>query len=210
MTDVQEQMEYELRESIRLHDLRNHAVNDLVKSAYKRYYRKQIVEGGSLPKVLQMAVAHIGIESFAGETRGRKKDTTRWFVTVSAKDNIDVFQFFNQMQKCVKKQKLQGSGKYVIEQRSESDQDPYGWHLHWLVQFDTQSSKSVIIQQVAQCFQKYISGTNYVDCRPIYSDEDWTAKQKYIEGGKKEDKMSKVEKDRLLRKKYKLPEIISY
>lgn len=202
--------EFEHLQRIRLSDLRNQAVNDLIKTAYKRYYRKAIQETQALPVVLKLAVEQIGVESFSGETRGRKKDTLQWFITISGKDPIDHSLFFRQMEKCIKKQKLQGSGYYVLEQRSEGDQDPYGYHIHWLVHFETTSSKSVIVQQVAQCFQKFIAGSNYVDCRPIYSQEDWDAKKKYISGEKKPDKLAKVAKDVILRNRFGYPHLLSY
>lgn len=205
-----EELEFQLRQNVRVNDLRDQAVNDLIKSAYKKFYRKKIAEAMPLPYALQQVVNEVGVESFVSETRGRKKDTTRWFITISAKDNIDHCAFMKQMEKCVKKQKLQGSGKYVLEQRAEEQQDPYGWHIHWLVQFESQSSKATIVQQVYQCFARFVAGANYVDCRPVYSDEEYDVKLRYIGGDKKADKMAKVEKDRVLRKKYSIPDIISY
>lgn len=192
-------------------DIRRKALDDVLMQAAKRMWRKKLAagEGGVFAEYLMQRIG-LTTDDFVGETRGRKKDTTRWFVTISAKDPVDHYQFWQQMKKCVKKVKIQGSGMYVIEQRSEMDQDPYGWHIHWLVEFETQSSKAVIIQQVYQCFQRFLAGSNYVDARPVYTDEDWEAKRKYISGEKKQDKMGKVEKDRFLRKKHGYPEIISY
>lgn len=192
--------------------LRDQAMNDLIKQAFKRYYREVIQSGdvSKLPFKLQLAVKEVGVETFVSSTKGRKKDTSDWFITISAKDPVDPVKFFEQMSKCVKKAQLRGKGSYVLEQRSEADQEPYGYHIHWMVHFDTQSSKSVIVQQVYQCFTKYLAGKNYVDAIPCYTPEEIAAREKYIRGEKKLDKMAKVEKDVLVREKLKIPRVVEH
>lgn len=94
---------------------------------------------------------------------------------------------------------------YSLEQRSEGDETPHGWHIHWRVEFDTYSSKSIYIQQIYQCFQKYVGDQAAIDMKP------WNDNQpKYIRGEKISDKMGRVEKDKILRTKFLIPPFITY
>lgn len=184
---------------------------DLIRSAARRMYRAQVESGKIEYADLKIAVDLIGAEHFKSEKRGRKSQTLMKFVTISAKDNIDVHQFWKQMEKCIKKSKLRYKRcSYVLEQRSEGDQEPYGWHIHWLVEFEATSSAAIISQQVYQCFTKYLGGANYVDVKDVYDEEQYQQKMKYITGSKKEDKMGKVKKDVELRNKKQIPHIITY
>lgn len=185
------------------------AYDDVIVSAYKRYYRKQVQTGVYTNKALQKVVEKIGEDCFV-QTRGRKKDTNMYFITISAKDGVDYYQFWSQMTKCIQKSSLKGSGMYVLEQRSEGEQDPYGFHIHWVVTFSSTTAKSVIVQQVYQCFSKYLAGPNYVDVRPLYEASECEAKRQYILGTKCELKMPKVLKDRIFRAKHNIPEYFSY
>lgn len=210
-TSEQEEMMAGLKRTNRLSDIIEAARIDLIRSAARRMLRAQIESGNIMYADLKEAVSVIGAEHFKPQKVGRKSQSAMKFITINAKDNIDVHQFLQQMEKCIKKQKLQAKrASYVIEQRSEGDQDPYGWHIHWLVEFDTTTSSSVIIQQVAQCFQRFIAGSNYVDVKDVYDDDQWSQKMSYIMGTKKADKMPKVEKDRVLRASLRLPQIFSY
>lgn len=195
----------------RVNDMRKQALADLIRSAYRRHYRNLLSdEAAKLPLELQIAVDDIGREAFVSDPRGRKKDTRRWWITISAKDPVDHYKFWTQMQKCIKKAQLKGVGKYVLEQRSEPDQEPYGWHIHWLVEFEQQSSKAVITQQVYQCFKTYLSGANYIDVKGVYTDDEWSAREMYMSGHKKPEKMGKVQQDQILRQKYGYPDIICH
>lgn len=192
-------------------DIVKSARHDLIRSAARRMYRSQIEAGTVTAPDLKYALEYIGAEHFKAETRGRKSLSKLKFITISAQDNIDVHKFWLQMKKCIKKSSLLSKrGSYVIEQRSEDDQEPYGWHIHWLVEFESTSSTAVISQQVYQCFSKYLGGSNYVDVKDVYDDEQWQQKFTYINGTKQESKMGKVRKDEILRNKLNLPPIISY
>lgn len=193
-------------------DIRDSAIRDLIRSAYRRKARQEIETGQITHSLLKLAVADIGQEYFKSDSKaGRKSMSPMKFITINAKDGIDPQAFVAQMKKCVKKQKLQAKrGIYVLEQRSEGTQDPYGWHIHWLVEFESTTSLAVVTQQTYQCFQKYLAGSNYVDVREIYNEEQWTQKQSYMQGNKKDEKMSKVEKDRVVRDQLNIPHHISY
>lgn len=208
---IEEQFDYVRRTSLRMHDLRQQAINDLVKTAYKRYYRKQVLSGECKNELLNMVAEEIGKESFDQDPRGRKKLLSTKFITIGAKDGIDPKAFFKQMSKCVRKQKLQAkTGHYVLEQRSEPGQEPYGWHIHWLVDFEATTSPAVIAQQTYQCFTRFLAGANYVDVKEVFNQEQWERQLKYMGGQKTESKMAKVKQDVILREQLGIEKIISY
>lgn len=195
-----------------VNDLRTQAYMEIIKAAYRRKARQEVQDDKVSHTLLRIAVADIGKDFFVADSKaGRKSQQPMKFITINAKDGIDPKEFWEQMAKCVKKQKLQAKrGYYVLEQRSEGDQDPYGWHIHWLVDLEGTTSDSVVCQQVYQCFQRFVAGKNYVDYRPIYNEEQWNQKLEYMKGNKKTDKIPKVWKDRVLRPDLEIPEIISY
>ena len=92
-------------------------------------------------------------------------------------------------------------GKYVYEQRSEDDENEYGWHVHLVVDSDYRPSKvKQFVQQKLKT--KGINATYYA----TYADSKWETN--YMEGkkfDKKKDK--KVAKDALLRAKYGLTKV---
>lgn len=194
----------------RLNDVTYAVVNELAKSALRKHYRKQIEEGTCTNAFLNRVVSITGKDAFKVESRGRKKQTLRKMVTISAQDGIDPSKFFAQMKRCVKKSMLQHKeGYYVIEQRSEGEQEPYGWHIHWLVEFDCTSSPKVISQQVYQCFKRFLAAENYVDVKDVHTDEHWNrVKDKYLHGDKRQEKLVKSARDKVLRAELGLPSII--
>lgn len=181
--------------------IQEQAVAELVKTAYKRYLRETIAAGKPEHPLLEEALKRIPREAFLPV----QKTATSMLVTVSAKDGIDVPAFWAQMAKCVKKKALLGSGTYVLEQRSEGDQEPYGWHIHLYVKPHNHVSKSVMIQQVYQCFKLYVAGQNYIDVRPAAD-----SVLPYLQGQKAEAKMAKVARDKVLRAGLGIPDSISY
>lgn len=187
----------------RLSDITSKAKDDLIRAAVRKKLRQQILANNVQCEYLKMALDQHGRENFVDNRE--KSKTHMFFVTINAKDGIDVVPFWAQMKKCVDKALLKSNrSKYVIEQRSEGDQEPYGWHIHWLVEFEKHTPKSVIVQQVYRCFKSYVAGANYIDVRLVVGEDAWKMYEKYISGEKKEEKMGKVQKDIILREKYQL------
>lgn len=83
-------------------------------------------------------------------------------------------------------------GKFVIEQRSEPGQQPYGWHLHFYIQ--TQEAPSKVKQHVQQ---KLASRKYKCTYWATPADENWL--NRYMSGDKGEEKDLKVKQDRILR-----------
>lgn len=187
------------------------ARDELLRCAAKKFLRQRIMEDKSTGDLLlNTAVKRWGKEMFVQEKRGRKRETTKKLITISAKDNIDVHQFWKRMEKCKSKTKLSSkNGMYVLEQRAEGEQEPYGWHIHWLVDFEVTSATSVIVQQIYQCFTRFVTAANYIDVKDV-PDDHWEHKKIYMEGKKKEEKMGKVQKDIQMRNKLNIPHIVVY
>lgn len=209
----QEKMLAELQPSHALIDIREMAIKELIRVAYRRKLRQDIQDGNTAyHSLLNAAVAEIGKDFFVADSKaGRKPQSRLKFITISAKDGIDPKKFMEQMDKCIRKQKLQAvRGCYVLEQRSEGPQDPYGWHIHWLVEFGATSSTAIVVQQTFQCFQRFVAATNYIDVRDIFNEDQWQQKHQYVSGKKSQVKMPKVWKDSALRDDLDIPHIISY
>lgn len=196
-------------------------VKDRIKKAARMYLTKMLDDDMESAKKkfpgLAFAIDRFGEDNFKSESRGRPKKHLdyRLFVTLQSRNDKDVnpIQFWAQMQKLVKKMSLQGTGRFKLEQRSEGDQDPYGWHIHWDLLLDRPISMSVFFQQVAQCMAKYMLFPRVegkVDYRNIDIKAYGDHHDKYMMGQKVPEKMPKVEKDILLRKRYGIPDIFSY
>lgn len=187
------------------------ARDELLRCAAKKFLRQRIMEDKSTGDLLlNTAVKRWGKEMFVQDKRGRKRETTKKLITISAKDNIDIHQFWKRMEKCKNKTRLSSkNGMYVLEQRAEGEQEPYGWHIHWLVDFEVTSATSVIVQQIYQCFTRFVTAANYIDVKDV-PDDHWEHKKIYMEGKKKEEKMGKVQKDIQMRNKLNIPHIVVY
>lgn len=92
-------------------------------------------------------------------------------------------------------------GKYVIEQRSKPGENPYGWHLHFMIQTTYAPSK------LKQFVQQKLASRGYVATYyATQADSNWLTK--YMSGAKgNSDKDQKVNQDRLLRQQYGLQDI---
>ena len=122
-------------------------------------------------------------------------------VTISAKDGINPVKFWQRSIEHITNSKYIEEAIYCLEQRSEADQEPYGWHIHILMK--TSQPKCKIIDKIHKCFKNYITARNYVDVtKPNENSE------KYLKGQKIEAKMKKVEKDIKLREKWGIPNFL--
>lgn len=195
----------------RIRRIRDRALQDVMYRAFVRSYNARIAQDDTtLPEELRTLVARLGKEAFVTPKREGSK---MWFITISAKDDIDPKKFISTMDKCRQKQLLQSvKGFYTLEQRATlDDPKPYGFHIHWLVEFESFISKSVIVQQVFQCFRKFVAGMNYIDVRQVHSPVEWEVKLKYIQGEKKSaDKTAKVRRDEIVRAALNVPKLFSH
>lgn len=193
----------------RYRKLQKQAEEELIRIAFRRHFREKIASGEvtALPPALQRAVQDLGPEVFAPP----KKPVQSYFITIGAKEGVDPKEFWGKMAQVIKKKALQGTGEYSLEQRSEAEQDPYGWHIHWILTPKEYVTKSVVVQQVYQCFTKYVAAQNYVDVQPIRpTEEDMARVKAYIQGQKCLEKLDKVARDKTLRQTLGIPEITSY
>lgn len=175
---------------------------DVIRKAYTRMIYDKIRKGQEVSSAVDLVREDIGDEYFVKPSKQLEK---KWFITISAKDGVDFCAFWRQMHKCVKKKNLSGHGFYWLEQRSEGTQEPYGWHIHWRVEFDTEKHKAKYAQEIFQCFARFLGHKEAVHLAP------WNDNQlKYAEGDKVEEKLPKVFKDRLLREKYNIPHKVIY
>lgn len=180
------------------------ARRELVRTAVRRKLLNDIKENTVTDSVLKDAVDRLGRDAFL-----QKKDPGMWLITIGAKEGIDPLEFWKQMENCIKKKYVAGTGEYVIEQRGENGQEPYGWHIHWVLKPAVYTSKSVKVQQVYQCFKKFVAGDNYIDVKPVTRTPECVLK--YIEGIKKDEgKHAKVEQDKVVRLRIGIPDKISY
>lgn len=179
---------------------------EIIRAAARASIRASIESGAyEQDPVLKEAVERYGKEHFVKP----KKEPGTWLITIGAKEGIDPKNFFNQMEKCRVKKGLEGKGQYVLEQRAEAGQEPYGWHIHWLFQADYHVAVSKRVQLVYQCFQKYLAAPNYVDVTRVTRTPECVVA--YLDGDKKaEGKAAKVEHDKVVRARLGIPSKIVY
>lgn len=92
-------------------------------------------------------------------------------------------------------------GKYVIEQRSKPGEDPYGWHIHFMIQCTYAPSK------IKQFVQQKLASRGYVATYyATPADENWL--KKYMSGAKGDaEKDLKVQQDIILRRQLGIEDI---
>lgn len=136
-----------------------------------------------------------------------KLQSTHVFITVNpSEDNLPLLH--SKVQKCLTKEWLQGF-TYCYEQRSnDSEHNFYGYHLHLLIP-RSGKSPSDIIREFTSTF-KNICGTqkaiNFQWCTNVHARRAYD----YMLGTKcSQDKMQKVERDRLWRKQENLQDFYS-
>lgn len=100
------------------------------------------------------------------------------------------------------------AGTYVIEQRSEGDEEPYGWHVH--ATYDSTYAPSKVKQFIYQKLKPH--GWHRDNCR-LYIKKCYNNawEENYIRGNKFDaSKDRKVLKDKELRLKYNLQDIYTW
>lgn len=129
----------------------------------------------------------------------RVDNTSYKMVTISSKDNIDPVLFWKRCTEYINNSEWIKKAIYCLEQRSQDDQEPYGWHIHVLGTFCV--PKSIIIQKTYKSFKRFVVAPNYIDVRSSTDD-----RINYIKGQKSQGKMPKVLKDRILRHSLNIPD----
>lgn len=154
---------------------------------------------------------------FSAEARERNdgKAREKWFVTINAPSTVDPVELWKKVSGYCSKNVGRGIGSYyvVIEQRSEDPEHPKGWHVHMCVGYKEEMSRSIVYQRLRAL------------CRNFWSDDEmkksefkkyWVTviplgdyHEKYVTGDKREEKMAKVQADKIAREKYGFPEFAS-
>lgn len=91
-------------------------------------------------------------------------------------------------------------GMFIIEQREEDPNNPGGFHLHGTVESRYQPGK--VEQFILQKMKTKKIRVN-IKVKRINNLEGWN---RYMEGGKEEEKLLKVQNDRIIREKFGLEE----
>lgn len=173
------------------------AAKQFVKNAYLRYYKKLLTEN-SLTGVDIIDRMPDEVKALAKE---KPKVEGVFMITINARDGIDPKLFWKRYQEFMARQDYLDLIVASLEQRSEGDQEPYGWHVHILCKSD--QYKSRIVDKVYKSFMKFVAGKNYVDVRK--STEDLDVRIEYVKGIKDDKKMGKVEKDKILKMTMGIP-----
>lgn len=166
----------------------NQCEKDVIKAMVKATIKDQLSKGIYQGKIAQKIY----------DQMPKKEFTVYKMVTISGKDDLDPKAFWERCEEYVENTTWITEAVYSIEQRSEGDQQPYGWHLHIVGKFAQPKSK--IIEKTYRSFKRFIVAPNYVDVRPSSIE-----RYDYVKGLKSDAKMPKVEKDRKLRKELGIP-----
>lgn len=156
--------------------------------------------------------AQLKIEEYSKQQivrRGRPKEVINpvnirsacnWFVTVSAKEH-DTNGVGLWKRACKMMNRYQADYKgYTIEQKSENPDNVYGFHIHFLLRHPKEVFKAQLIQKFSFAFNDFIVGHNSIDVRP-----ENVSHVQYIQGTKREEKMGKVEVDKIWKQKNNIP-----
>lgn len=139
-----------------------------------------------------------------------------WFITINLNDSyidkknnvkyITPFALTKIMNKITKKVWLI-SNKYMysFEQRSESIENVHGFHVHLLC--EKNKKKAEVIREIYNVTKKYLSDKNKIHIKFIGTHNDFSNVYNYILGIKTDDKIKKIEIDKLWRSNNKLKDV---
>lgn len=154
---------------------------------------------------------------FAKEAQDRNdgRASSRWFITWNPSQTVDPTELWRRVTGYCQKNEGRGIKAWyaVIEQRSEDGDSPSGWHMHVCVEYNDELARSIV-------YQKLKATANYFwtleQMRQREYKQNWlTVKplgdhhMKYVNGEKREEKMSKVQADKIARAAYGFPEFAS-
>lgn len=196
------------------------AVMQTLERGMKNKLRAEIASGKIENQMLRVGMEMRGLtpaDFTPPSNKSGKVLENRMFVTLQSRNDVDVdpLLFWNQMLKLYKKMALQGKGCFTLEQRSEGDDKPHGWHIHWDLTLDRPLHMSVFFQQISQNMAKYMLFPRKPDGKIDYSNIDIKVYEPsrhdgYIRGDKMKLKKPKVEKDIRLRDALGIPHIFEY
>lgn len=93
----------------------------------------------------------------------------------------------------------------VFEQRSKFNEEEYGWHMHLAVK--TKYCPAALKKFIDQKLQAKKRNIRAFTCVKLITDDKW--EQNYMKGNKfNPEKQPAIDKDRFLRNKYNIPDII--
>lgn len=164
---------------------------------------KRVLKRGMVMAILKDQLAKgvcpdIHLQQLANMLPKKQENSDYKMVTLSAKEAIDPQAFWKRTTEFVEKSDWIKKCLYCIEQRSEEENEPYGWHIHMLGNFALPKSK--IVEKCYKSYSRFLAAPNYVDV--TNSSE---SRSDYLKGIKCPAKMAKVLKDKGLREKYGIP-----
>lgn len=189
-----------IREHLIMHEMdhvRDQAARQFVKNATMRYYKSKLSAGEvtGVPIIDRMPDE---IKKFMVE----KVETSKaYMITINAKDEIDPKEFWRRVTEFTTRNDFLEWKIYTLEQRSEKDQDAYGWHIHIIA--ESSLPKCRMVDKIYKSFNRFVSARNYIDVQKIVADMD--TRIEYVKGNKKESKMGKVDKDKILKERLGIP-----
>lgn len=160
---------------------------DMMKKLVRKHIEKKLREGTYQNKTLQSVY----------DATNPKAVSKHKFITINFKPDFDP-KDFNGLMDIINKKKWMVDSKYALEQRSEDETKPDGYHVHIILK-DNKKNKSEIIRELGSTCKNFITGLNYIDVQTMQTDNVY----EYLLGDKKDkSKRVKQEVDRKVRSKY--------
>lgn len=153
----------------------------------------------------------------AEDTRHRNegKANRQWFVTFNPPESVHPSDLWSIVSKYLAKNFGRSIEAYhlVLEQRSEDADQPTGWHVHFLVRYDADVTRSRAIQKMKSVVDKLWDEAQQKHPQFTRAWCVWKPLQAYheayVSGGKKAEKQAKVQADRVIRARLGFPEFLS-
>lgn len=126
-----------------------------------------------------------------------KEKTPYVFITINPKPGSDLLRFMDTIEKAIHKKWI-SEYYYTLEQRSETEDNAGdGFHTHILLYRDGKRP-SEISREFHSTFKEYVGNTKHINIKYI-PEKDYDNVLAYIKGEKTDDKMEKVNIDRIWR-----------
>ncbi|AXH75743.1 MAG: putative replication initiation protein [Cressdnaviricota sp.] len=180
--------------------VRKLAMRKALVSLYSQYYMNMIYEGkfDEIAPKLKLIRDELDLS--------KEIKATEWvFITINPKDTVSIKIIMNTMEKLVSKKWIQ-QYIYVLEQRSEGDEDIRGVHVHLLLNRNGKKPGAMKNEIKNTCVKICdVSNPHILNFKNLPTDKDVCQSYNYITGVKSDvEKHPKQAKDEYFRKYYNI------
>lgn len=202
MMDTLSQLHKEIARKKAVDMEKNAAAKRMAAAMFSRYYKQLLSEGKPTGTLLDDVPKEV-VDCYLKQS---KKTDNHMMITINSKDGIDPMKFWKRYEEWVKNQTIVIPVIASLEQKGEGTTPAHGWHIHLIGK--TQLCPSKLAQRMIKSFSSFVAAGNYIDGKWIKKDLEYRIG--YLKGGKRDEKLGKVEKDTEYKNALGIPLYVEY